>query len=162
METAWDKIIKALAGIGGAIAGAFGGWDTLLAVLMAMMAIDYISGLCVAFMGKSDKSDSGYLSSAVGFVGLAKKGLMLLVVLVGALLDRAIGGSVAVCRDAVCWFYIANEGLSFLENLNKAGVPFPEKVKQILGMKKQQAEEQTPWEDEPPEEVHGQSEQGEE
>ena len=139
MDGIWDKMIKILAGCGGAIAGAFGGWDMLLTVLMGMMAIDYISGVVVAAMGKSDKSETGGLSSAVGAAGIAKKGLMLLVVLVGAMLDRAMGATHAVCRDAVCWFYIANEGLSFLENLNRAGVEFPEMIQKALGMKKDAA-----------------------
>ena len=118
METIWDKGVKAVAAVGGAIAGAFGGWDKLLIVLAAMMAVDYLSGLAVAWMGKSQKTDYGGLSSKVGAAGLAKKGLMMLVVLVAALLDQAMGAESAVCRDAVCWFYIANEGLSLLENLN--------------------------------------------
>lgn len=143
MGTIWDKVIKMLAGIGGAIAGAFGGWDMLLMVLVVMMVIDYISGVVVAAMGKSDKSATGGLSSAVGFAGIAKKGLMMLVVLVGAMLDRAMGATHAVCRDAVCWFYIANEGLSFLENLNRAGVEFPELIQRVLGLKKQEAEGKT-------------------
>lgn len=139
METFWDKVVKICAAIGGAIAGALGGWDKLLIVLVAMMAIDYASGLVVALMGKSEKTEYGGLSSKVGAIGLAKKGLMMLVVLVGALLDRAIGTEIAVCRDAVCWFYIANEGLSLLENLMRAGVPFPEKIKELLGEKKAEA-----------------------
>lgn len=139
METFWDKMVKIAAAIGGAIAGALGGWDKLLIVLVAMMAIDYVSGLVVALMGKSDKTEYGGLSSKVGAIGLAKKGLMMLVVLVGALLDRAIGTEIAMCRDAVCWFYIANEGLSILENLMHAGVPFPEKIKELLGQKKEEA-----------------------
>ena len=138
MET-WNRALKALAAVGGAIAGAFGGWDGLLIVLVAMMGIDYVSGLVVAWMGRSQKTEYGGLSSKVGARGLAKKGLMLLVVLVGALLDRAMGAQTAVCRDAVCWFYIANEGLSMLENLALAGAPFPERLKELLGQKKQDA-----------------------
>jgi toxin secretion/phage lysis holin len=111
----------------------------LLTVLMGMMAIDYMSGLVVAAMGKSEKSPTGGLCSAVGFAGIAQKGLMMLVVLVGAMLDKAMGATHAVCRDAVCWFYIANEGLSFLENLNRAGVEFPDMIQKALGMKKDAA-----------------------
>lgn len=132
----WDKIVKALAGAGGAVAGFFGGWDALLAVLVGAMVIDYVSGLLVAWMGKSTKTEYGGLSSKVGAQGLLKKGLMMLVVLVAAMLDRAMGGDASVCRDAACWFYIANEGLSLLENLALAGVPFPERLKEVLGVKK--------------------------
>ena len=139
METVWDKVLKVLATIGGAIAGAFGGWDKLLIVLVIMMAIDYVSGVVVAWMGKSNKTEYGGLSSKVGSQGLLKKGLMMLVVLVAALLDRAMGGQAAVCRDAACWFYIANEGISLLENLSLAGVPFPAKIKELLGQKKDEA-----------------------
>lgn len=136
MGQVWDKVIKVCAAIAGAIAGAFGGWDKLLTVLVVMMAVDYVSGIVVAAMGRSPKTEYGGLSSKVGSIGLAKKGLMLLVVLVAALLDSAMGADHAVCRDAVCWFYIANEGLSFFENLSLAGVPFPEKVKELLGQKR--------------------------
>lgn len=142
MDTVWDKIIKVLAAIGGAIAGLFGGWDKLLVVLVAMMAVDYVSGVLVAVMGKSQKTEYGGLSSKVGAYGLAKKGLMMLVVLVAALLDRAIGTQAAVFRDAACWFYIANEGLSLLENLSLAGVPFPEKLKEMLGQRRDEADGQ--------------------
>lgn len=140
MENIWKTIVKMTAAIGGVIGGALGGWDSLLSVLVGMMAADYISGVIVAAMGKSKKTEHGGLSSKVGWIGLAKKGLMLLVVLIGTLLDGALGVD-AMCRDAACWFYIANEGLSLLENMNNAGVPFPEKIKQILGNKLDKANE---------------------
>ena len=57
---------------------------------------------------------------------------MVLVVLVAALLDRALGTDTFVFRNAVIWFYIANEGLSILENLALADVPFPKQVKDAL------------------------------
>ena len=135
MNQLFQKGIKAAAASAGAAAGLIGGWSSLLGVLMAMMAADYLSGIAVAAMGKSLKTEYGGLSSKVGAQGLARKGLMLLVVLVAALLDRAMGAQTAVCRDAACWFYIANEGLSLLENMSLAGVPFPQKMKRLLGQK---------------------------
>ena len=137
MEQIWKGIIKGIAGVGGAIAGAMGGWDATLKVLIVMMVVDYVTGIMVAAMGKSEKTEYGGLSSKVGFVGLLKKGMMLMIVLVATMLDNAMGMN--VCRDAACWFYIANEGLSLLENLNLAGVPFPEKIKEILGHKAEEA-----------------------
>ena len=71
---------------------------------------------------------------------MQKKGLMLLVVLIATSLDKAMGNATWIVRDMACWFYIANEGLSLLENLDLAGVPFPAAVKKILGTKKQEAE----------------------
>ena len=131
----WDKAIKALAALAGGAAGALGGWDPLLKVLIALMAADYASGVIVAVMGRSAKTEYGGLSSKVGAAGLARKGLMLLVVLVASLLDQAMGGASPVCRDAACWFYIANEGISILENVGQAGAPYPEKLTQLLGQK---------------------------
>lgn len=133
MEQMWKGTIKAMAAIGGAIAGAMGGWDATLKVLLAMMIVDYVSGLMVAVMGKSQKTEYGGLSSKVGFIGLMKKGMMLMVVLIATMLDEAMG--MVIFRDAACWFYIANEGLSLLENLSLVGVPFPEKIKALLGHK---------------------------
>ncbi len=133
MDTFFQRLIKTLALAGGCIAGALGGWDKLLMVLMSMMAADYVSGVIVSLMGRSLKTDYGGLSSKVGAHGLLKKGLMLLVVLVAALLDRAMGADNAMCRDAVCWFYIANEGLSVLENISLTGLPFPDKLRKLLG-----------------------------
>lgn len=143
MENVWKTIVKVVLTVGGAVGGALGGWDPLLSVLIGMMAADYISGVIVAAMGKSQKTEYGGLSSKVGWIGLAKKGMMLLVVLIGTLLDGALGVD-AMCRDAVCWFYVANEGLSLVENLNLMGVPFPNKIKEILGEKAEEPQYEPP------------------
>lgn len=141
METSsvWDKILKLGAGALGAILGAFGGASPVMYVLLAFMGIDYVSGLLVAIMGKSAKTEGGGLDSKIGFSGICRKGLMLLVVLVAAQIDVAIGGEQAVFRDAACWFYIANEGLSVLENMALGGVPFPERLKQLLEQTKKRS-----------------------
>ena len=140
MEKIWDKVIKGLALVCGAISGAFGGWNMLLTVMTAMMGIDYVSGVMEAALGKSLKTEHGGLNSKVGAQGLARKGLMLLIVLVAALVDRAMGTGENICRDAVCWFYIANEGISLLENMSLAGVPFPARLKELLGHKRDESD----------------------
>ena len=141
MESVWDKIIKVLAAIGGAIVGALGGWDPLMGVLLAAMAADYVSGFIVAWMKKSPKTECGGLSSKVGARGLLKKGLMLLVVLVATQLDRAIRVDGNMFRDAVCWFYVANEVISLMENMGIAGVRFPPKLMDVLGITRQKKQD---------------------
>jgi toxin secretion/phage lysis holin len=141
----WDKIVKTLAAIGGAIAGLFGGFDVMLQVLVGAMIVDYITGWIVAILGNSIKTASGHLDSNIAWKGLLKKGLALLVVLLGAMLDRAVGQQ--VFRNMVVWFYIANEGLSILENLALAGVPFPSSVKKML-------EQMRDKNDKPPDDDH--------
>jgi phage-related holin len=69
----WDKIVKIIAAVGGAIAGLFGGWNWILAILLGCMVADYLSGIIVAWMGKSSKTEYGGLSSKVGLFGIAKK-----------------------------------------------------------------------------------------
>lgn len=143
MDKMWERSVRLAAACAGAAVGLLGGWDVLLQVLMVLMAADYASGLAVALMGKSRKTAYGGLSSKVGAAGLARKGLMLLVVLVAAMVDRALGAGSAMCRDAACWFYIANEGLSILENLGLAGVPYPQRLKKLLGQKQEEGQQDT-------------------
>ena len=122
---AWDKIVKWLAGIAGAIAGLLGEWDVMLTVLACLMVIDYLTGLAVAARGKSPKSDSGKVSSKAGFDGLIRKGFIWAMVLVAALLDAALGNANHVFRLAAATYYTANEGISILENTALMGVPYP-------------------------------------
>lgn len=149
---AWDRVVKAVALVAGAVSGLFGGFDTIMWVLVGFMALDYLSGLIVAWMGRSRKTETGHLDSKVGAQGIAKKGLMLLVVLVAALLDRAMDAGTSVFRNAVIWFYLANEGLSILENMSLAGVPFPQRVQQALEQLRDRNNE-TPEEEEMPRKV---------
>lgn len=139
----WDKILKALAAVAGAVAGLFGEWTTALTILVVLMAIDYISGWIVAASGRSPKTENGGLSSKVGFIGIAKKGFIMLLVLLATMLDKAIGGGTTIFQSSIVLYYIANEGLSILENAALMGVPFPEKIKRALETMREK-------EDEPP------------
>lgn len=115
----------------GAVAGAvIGELDGMLKALLIFMTIDYLTGLLVGVKRNN-------LSSAIGFWGLAKKVFILLLVIVGNVLDVNVIGSGAVMRSAVIAFYLANEGLSILENAGNLGVPYPEKLRKVLAQLKE-------------------------
>lgn len=124
----WDKVVKVIV----AIAALFGGWDPMMQVLVAVMLIDWVTGVIVSLIGKSPKTETGHLDSKVGFAGLLKKALIMAVVFLSVRLDSLLPSDQAVFRSMTCWFYVANEGISVLENLALAGVPFPAVLKKAL------------------------------
>lgn len=149
MDTVWDKIIKGIAVAGGAIAGLYGGWSALLTVLVSVMAIDYLTGLATGIAHKSTKTESGGLSSKAGFVGLIKKGMIMAVVLLATMIDKAIGSEGMVFQSAAACFYIANEGISILENAVLLGLPVPDIMRSALDSLKKKGdatEKKTPGE----------------
>jgi toxin secretion/phage lysis holin len=126
-----NAVLAAFAAAGAWIAQQIGGWDSCLAALVCMMAIDYITGLLLAAVWhKSRHSEGGGVSSGASFKGLVRKFVILLLVWLGAIVDRATGAN--YIRSAVCMFFVANEGLSILENTALMGVPYPAFVKNIL------------------------------
>ncbi len=128
----WDKLVKALAAAAGAVAGLFGEWNTMLTILATAMALDYVSGLIVAICGRSPKTEGGRLSSKAGFAGIARKALMMLLVGLATLIDRALGSETMVFQTSLTFYYIANEGLSILENAALLDVRFPKKLSRAL------------------------------
>jgi len=84
-----------------------------------------VSGVAVAgYLGK--------LNSRIGFKGIAKKVLILSLIAVAHLLDQIVVGEGQLMRDAVIFFYLANELLSFLENVSKTSLPIPQKLKDLI------------------------------
>ena len=51
-------------------------------------------------------------------------------VLLAHVLDEVTG--IGALRSMAVLFYISNEGISILENLGKLGIPYPQKLKDIL------------------------------
>lgn len=126
-----NAVLAVLAGIGSFLANQFGGMDAIMQLLIGLMVADYITGVALAAIWKkSNKSESGTLSSVAGFKGLTKKGAILLIVWISATLDAVTGA--AYIRSAACLFFIGNEGLSLLENVGLMGVPYPTFLKKML------------------------------
>ena len=137
-----QAIFAAIGAVGSFIAGALGGWDTAIITLCSFMAIDYVTGFIVAgVFHKSKKSASGGLKSHEGWKGLCKKGMILLLVVVANLLDKQTGAS--YIRDGVCIFFIANEGVSILENAALMGIPIPKWLTKALDVMQEKAEDPT-------------------
>lgn len=124
----WICTIAGLAG--GFIAAIFGGWDSALATLVVFMGIDFVTGLVTAAMGKSKHSRSGALNSKAGWIGLAKKFCILLMVVVGVRIDILLGTT--YIRDTVCISFCLNELLSIIENATLMGIPFPPVIKKAI------------------------------
>lgn len=119
-------IIDSVAGTIGAVLGFMYGEVTgLFWALVAFMVLDYISGILAAISVRK-------LSSKVGFKGIVKKLLILVFVSVGHITDTYVLGGVPVAMTAVILFYIANEGISIVENASELGLPVPQKIKNVL------------------------------
>lgn len=150
----WKKVIEFVSAIGGAIASFFTTMPPLVYILIGVMSIDYVTGLICGAMGKSKKTETGYLASHEAWKGLLKKGVILLVVLLANLLDIAVSKGAGITVEAVmgatCLWFIASEGLSILENVASMGVPVPKiliRMLEIMREKGDAPEEKKPEED---------------
>lgn len=124
MENFWAWVVKVMGAAGALAAGLLGGWDATIKGLCLVMALDFVTGLLVAFHGKSGKTEGGGFSSYISFLGLTRKVFVLILVGLAVALDNIIG-TPGVLRLAVSMFYTANEGLSILENAAVLGLPLP-------------------------------------
>lgn len=105
--------------------------DVALICLLIAIVLDYISGIIKAFNTKQ-------LSSKIGFKGILKKIGILVLVMLAVLVDRVSGNTGAI-RTLVIYYFVANEGLSILENLGEAGIPIPNAIKKALKVLKDQS-----------------------
>lgn len=101
-----------------------GGLDAALKALLVLMVLDYITGLCKAIANKE-------INSIIGAKGIIKKVGYLIIVAVSVLLDEVVGNTGAI-RNIVIYFFVANEGISILENWGAMGLPLPKKITEVL------------------------------
>ncbi len=130
-----DRIFQTVAATCGAICGfIFGDLTGALTALIAFIVIDYITGVLVGISKKT-------LSSEIGFKGICKKVIILALVGVANIIDMQVIGSGTMIRTSTIFFYLANEGISIVENAANLGLPVPKKIKEILLQIKDEAEE---------------------
>lgn len=101
-----------------------GGWDIALQILITVIILDYVTGVFKAVYNKE-------INSSVGLKGIIKKLGYLIVVAVAVILDKVTGNTGAI-RTLVIYFFVANEGISILENWGGMGLPMPQKIFDVL------------------------------
>ncbi|WP_019534201.1 phage holin family protein [Paenibacillus ginsengihumi] len=121
----WYLLVKwGVAAFSSATTYFFGGWSAILNALLIFVVIDYFTGMAAA-------GAAGELRSTKGLIGIARKVFIFAMVAAGHLVDRVLGDA-HLFRDAIAYFYIANELLSIIENGGKLGAPIPPIVKQAV------------------------------
>ena len=128
-------VCAAVGAVGGVIARALGGWDNAVVTLIIFMVIDYAMGIIVAAVFKnSEKSANGGLSSRVCWIGLARKVMTLLFVIIANRLDVLIGTD--YIRTGVIISFCASELISICENAGLMGVPLPSVITKAIDILK--------------------------
>ncbi len=104
----------------------------MLETLIIFMIIDYLTGIiCAGVFKKSPKSDSGALSSKVGFKGIIKKCMILVMIVVAYRIDVLLSANLLIL-SAVEIAFISNEAISILENCNAMGLPIPDPLRRAV------------------------------
>ena len=120
-----EKFNFVVATVGTFLTWLFGGWNMALYILVLFIAVDYLTGVIKGFFTKE-------LSSNTGMKGLLKKATIFLILIVAVGLDRMLDTDNWLFRTATCYFFIANEGISIIENIAVIGVPVPKKLVDAL------------------------------
>lgn len=119
-----DKLEMLIGVLGGVCSYLLGGWDILMPTIIIFMILDYVSGVSASWLTKS-------LSSEIGYKGLLKKCMIIVMIIMSVRLDSILGDEM-IFRNVVTFFYISNEGISIIENCVKLGLPIPTKIKNAL------------------------------
>lgn len=126
----------------------FGGWSTALTTLVIFMIVDYILGMLAAAVFKvSKKTETGGLSSRVGWQGLVRKSLNLTFCLLAVRLDLTLSTG-SFIMNAMALGFIANEGLSIIENAGLCGMYIPPVIRKAIDVLTKSSDKPLPVEEE--------------
>lgn len=101
-----------------------GGFDIALKSLLIIIVLDYITGILSAIYNKK-------LSSKIGFRGILKKFTYIFIVALSVVLDKILGNTGTI-RNLVIYFFVANDGISIIENVSEMNIPLPKKLIEVL------------------------------
>ena len=125
MDSVLDKTKIIFAFSGGVFGWIFGGLDSLIYALVAIVAIDNNTGVLVAI-------HNNRISSEIGFKGISKKVMIFALVALGNIIDQCNIGFGSSIKTMIIMFYVSNEGISIIENAGNMGLPLPRKLKDII------------------------------
>lgn len=117
----WFSIVGGV--VGGFLCQYLGGWDVILKALVALVILDYVTGVLKAIKKKT-------LSSEIGFIGLLRK-IVIFITVATAVIIQSVTGDAIPLREIVIIFFVCNEGISLLENASEF-IPIPDKLKETL------------------------------
>ena len=122
LEAVWGAVVGVVGIFASYICGM---WNSAIETLVILMVLDYASGMLAACINPGLA-----LNSQKGFKGIARKLYIFILVTIAYSIDSLLGTH-EICTMAT-YFYIANEGLSIIENAAKAGVPIPNTLRDTL------------------------------
>ncbi|MFC7678293.1 holin family protein [Paenibacillus sp. GCM10028914] len=112
----------------------WGGWSMLLHLLLCFVIIDWLTGWAAAWM-------NGELRSRIGYIGIARKMTIFLIIAITHLVDQVLG-EMNYFQNTVIFFYLANELLSIIENIGRMGVPIPQSLRNVVRVFQSKSEEE--------------------
>jgi toxin secretion/phage lysis holin len=135
---------SALSVIVGVVSGRYGLLPALMSVLMVCMMVDFVTGMMASAIlkMKNPKSKKHGLSSRRGMIGIFKKLSYLLAVGVGIMFDWLLHltiehfdmpfGNITFFGALVAVWYIINELMSIIENLDEMDARVPKWMKKVM------------------------------
>ena len=139
-----DIVCLLFGAVGSVITSLIGDWSEGMSTLVILMIIDYVTGSLVAAVFKnSSKTDGGGLKSSVGFQGLTKKFVELLIVACMYRVDLLLG--IDYLKNLCILGFVLNEIISITENAGLMGIPLPSAVTkaiELLNTKNQEESEE--------------------
>lgn len=127
-----ENVFKIIAGtVTTALVYLFGGLDLALQALLIAIILDYLTGIAKGYVTKA-------LNSNTGLKGIIKKLGILAMVALATAIDR-IAGDTGLIRTLLCYYLVANEGLSIIENLGAMDIMVPKFLKDKLEQLKEKS-----------------------
>jgi toxin secretion/phage lysis holin len=120
METIYKSILAAFVS---ASTHLLGGFDKAIQILLILVVIDYLTGIIRAAV-------NGKLDSRVGAKGIIRKVCVFIVLVVAVQIENFIGQPETI-HNVVAYFYVVNEAISILENIDDF-IPIPDSLRQFL------------------------------